>query len=130
MVEAFREVCDACPALRVSLEFKPTDENTRFFAVPSTGAALLLVKDIDRPNMGLTIDVGHCLAAGENPAQSVAMVGVRKVTTNLTQRQRNERTNERTSRASWPYRLCLVDCAASFSDHTMRHTCVSCVTVF
>ncbi len=75
VVEAFQEVCDACPRLRVSLEFKPTDENTRFFAVPSTGAALLLVQDIARPNMGLTIDVGHCLAAGENPAQSVAMVG-------------------------------------------------------
>ena len=28
-----------------------TDENTRFFAVPSTGAALLLVNDIDRPNV-------------------------------------------------------------------------------
>lgn len=75
VVEAFQEVCDACPTLRVSLEFKPTDENTRFFAVPSTGAALLLVHKIARPNMGLTIDVGHCLAAGENPAQSVAMVG-------------------------------------------------------
>ncbi|KAJ1640059.1 xylose isomerase-like protein, partial [Pavlovales sp. CCMP2436] len=60
---------------QVSLEFKPTDENTRWFAVPSTGAALLLVRDIDRNNMGLTIDLGHCLAAGENPAQSIAMVG-------------------------------------------------------
>mmetsp|Transcript_8911 Transcript_8911/g.17438 ORF Transcript_8911/g.17438 Transcript_8911/m.17438 type:complete len:145 (+) Transcript_8911:167-601(+) len=38
---------------------------------------MLLVQDIDRPNMGLTLDVGHCLAAGENPAQSVAMVGAR-----------------------------------------------------
>ena len=27
--------------------------------------------------MGLTLDVGHCLAAGENPAQSAAMVGAR-----------------------------------------------------
>ena len=27
--------------------------------------------------MGLTIDFGHCLAAGENPAQSAAMVGSR-----------------------------------------------------
>jgi len=74
VVDAFSEVCDAYPSLRVSLEYKPTDENTRFFAVPSTGSALLLVRDIDRPNMGLTMDVGHCLAAGENPAQSVAMV--------------------------------------------------------
>ena len=27
--------------------------------------------------MGLTLDVGHCLAAGENPAQSAALVGSR-----------------------------------------------------
>lgn len=77
VVDAFREVCDAYPHIKVSLEFKPTDENTRFFAVPSTGAALLLVEEIDRPNMGLTIDFGHCLAAGENPAQSAALVGSR-----------------------------------------------------
>mmetsp|Transcript_39287 Transcript_39287/g.97325 ORF Transcript_39287/g.97325 Transcript_39287/m.97325 type:complete len:708 (-) Transcript_39287:172-2295(-) len=75
VVDGFRAVCDAHPELKVSLEFKPTDENTRWFAVPSTGAALLLVRDIDRNNMGLTIDLGHCLAAGENPAQSIAMVG-------------------------------------------------------
>mmetsp|Transcript_9701 Transcript_9701/g.24880 ORF Transcript_9701/g.24880 Transcript_9701/m.24880 type:complete len:681 (-) Transcript_9701:510-2552(-) len=75
VVEAFREVCDAYPQIKVSLEFKPTDENTRFFVVPSSGAALLLANEIDRPNFGLTLDFGHCLAAGENPAQSAAMVG-------------------------------------------------------
>jgi len=75
LVVAFREVCDAHPDLRVSLEYKPTDENTRFFAVPSAGAALLLCQEVDRENFGLTLDLGHCLAAGENPAQSVAMAG-------------------------------------------------------
>ncbi|CAK0890887.1 unnamed protein product [Prorocentrum cordatum] len=75
IVDAFQKVCSAYPDLLVSLEFKPTDENMRFFAVPSTGAAMLLVRDIDCPNMGLTLDFGHCLAAGENPAQSAAMVG-------------------------------------------------------
>lgn len=75
LVEAFRECCDAFPDIKFSLEFKPTDENTRFFTVPSTGAALLLVKEIDRPNMGLTLDVGHMLMAGENPGHSIAMVG-------------------------------------------------------
>jgi len=75
LVEAFQECCDAYPDIKFSLEFKPTDENTRFFTVPSTGAALLLVKDIDRPNMGLTLDVGHMLMAGESPGQSIAMVG-------------------------------------------------------
>jgi sugar/nucleoside kinase (ribokinase family)/sugar phosphate isomerase/epimerase len=75
IVEAFQECCDAYPGIKWSLEFKPTDENTRFFTVPSTGAAMLLLKDIDRPNMGLTLDMGHMLMAGENPGQSIAMVG-------------------------------------------------------
>ena len=44
-------------------------------AVPSTGAALLLANQVDRPNFGLTLDIGHMLMAGENPAQSVALVG-------------------------------------------------------
>lgn len=81
----------------MSLEFKPTDEATRFSIVPSTGAALLLTRDVNRPNFGLTLDVGHLLMAGENPAQSVAMVGaagklfgmqVRKDSNNL-QRKNN-----------------------------------------
>jgi sugar phosphate isomerase/epimerase len=42
--------------------------------VPSTGAACLLVQQVNRTNMGLTLDFGHLLAAGENPAQSLALV--------------------------------------------------------
>jgi sugar/nucleoside kinase (ribokinase family)/sugar phosphate isomerase/epimerase len=75
LVQAFQECCDAFPDIKWSLEFKPTDENTRFFTVPSTGAAMLLVKEIDRPNMGLTLDMGHMLMSGENPGQSISMVG-------------------------------------------------------
>jgi sugar phosphate isomerase/epimerase len=78
LVEAFQEICDAHPSIKFSLEYKPTDENTRFFTVPTTAAALLLVDEIDRENMGLTMDVGHMLMAGENPGQSIAMVGKRK----------------------------------------------------
>jgi len=75
LVEAFRECCDAFPDIKFSLEYKPTDENTRFFTVPSTGAAMLLVSHVDRPNFGLTLDVGHMLMSGENPGQSIAMAG-------------------------------------------------------
>jgi len=74
MVEGFREVCDEFENVKVSLEYKPTDENTRFFIVPSTGAALKLCSDVDRPNFGLTLDFGHCLMSGESPAQSATMV--------------------------------------------------------
>mmetsp|Transcript_17380 Transcript_17380/g.47446 ORF Transcript_17380/g.47446 Transcript_17380/m.47446 type:complete len:725 (+) Transcript_17380:126-2300(+) len=75
LVEAFRECCDAFPHIKFSVEYKPTDENTRFFAVPSTGAAMLLVSHVDRENFGLTLDVGHMLMSGENPGQSIAMAG-------------------------------------------------------
>eukprot|EP00434_Breviolum_minutum_P020863 symbB.v1.2.018403.t2/scaffold1435.1/size118962/8 len=81
-VEAFREVLDssACRDKKVSLEFKATDEISRFAIVPSTGAALLFVREVQgklaRPSLlRLTLDVGHLLMAGENPAQSVAMAG-------------------------------------------------------
>lgn len=51
------------------------DPSSRYSIVPSTGAALLLVSHVDRSNFGLTLDFGHLLLAGENPAQSVALVG-------------------------------------------------------
>ena len=41
--------------------------------VGSTAAALLLISEVKRKNFGLTLDLGHSLMAGENPAQSVAM---------------------------------------------------------
>lgn len=78
MVQAFQRCCDAFPQIKFSLEFKPTDENTRFFLVPSTGTALLLCTDVQRDNFGLTMDIGHMLMAGENPAQSIALVAQHK----------------------------------------------------
>jgi hypothetical protein len=78
-VIAFQEICDEFPSIRFSLQYNPTDENTRFFTVPTTGAAILLpvVQDVDRLNLpvGLTLDVGQMLKVGENPGQSIAMMG-------------------------------------------------------
>ena len=37
-----------------------------------------MVLEVDRENMGLTLDFGHCLMAAENSAQSVALVGKHK----------------------------------------------------
>jgi hypothetical protein len=43
-VESYRAVCDACPDIKVSLEFKPTDEAARFSITGSTGEALLMAQ--------------------------------------------------------------------------------------
>lgn len=73
-VEALRQVASACPpGVRVSLEPKPTDAVTRWSIAPNTAAALLLVREVDLPGVGLTLDFGHMLAAGENPAASIAL---------------------------------------------------------
>ncbi len=74
VVAAFREVCDAFPRLKISLEPKPT-EPRRYFIHNTTGAALLLVQAVERENLGITLDFGHCLMSGENPAQAAALVG-------------------------------------------------------
>jgi sugar/nucleoside kinase (ribokinase family)/sugar phosphate isomerase/epimerase len=64
-----------CRAHRVSFEFKPTDPSARFSTVANTHAALSLVREVARPKrFGLTLDIGHLLAAGENPAQSASAV--------------------------------------------------------
>jgi ribokinase len=62
-----------CRAHRVSFEFKPTDASARFATVSNTHAALALAREVARPGrFGLTLDLGHLLAAGENPAQSAS----------------------------------------------------------
>jgi len=94
VVLALREICDKHPKTKVSLEFKPTDENTRFFAVPSTGAAVLLTKEVARSNFGLTLDFGHCLMAGENPAQSAAMMQQLPTPPHLKEQQQNQNQNQ------------------------------------
>ena len=74
-VRGYREVSERCAkvGVRVSIEFKPTDEAARQSVIPTTGAALLLVREVGVDTFGLTLDFGHLLAAGENPAQSFAL---------------------------------------------------------
>ena len=80
-VSAFTSLADGCASyggggkggVRVSVEWKPTDPASRFSVVPSTGAALLLAAQVGRRNFGVTLDAGHLLLGGENPAQAVAL---------------------------------------------------------
>jgi sugar phosphate isomerase/epimerase len=74
MALSLRQARAACPAaIGLSLEWKPTDGAARFSFVPNTASALLLVQQAG-PGVGVTLDAGHALAAGENPAQSAALL--------------------------------------------------------
>ncbi len=72
MVEAVREICDYAPDLKIALEFKLREPRNRC-TLDTAGSTLLLAKDVDRPNVGLTVDLGHVFQAGQNIAQVVEM---------------------------------------------------------
>jgi xylose isomerase len=71
-VEGFRAVGDSLPELFVSLEYKPI-EPRRFYAASDMGTSMLIVRDVDLPNVGVTLDFAHSLMAGENPAHAAAL---------------------------------------------------------
>jgi xylose isomerase len=73
-VEAMREVADHNPEIDVSIEYKPNEPRS-FSLMPSVASALLAIREIDRPNLGVTLDFAHVLFAGEMPAFAATLAG-------------------------------------------------------
>ncbi len=72
-IEGVKQCCLHSPDVKISIEYKPREP--RNFSYPSTAATtLLMVKEINEPNCGVTIDYGHSTAAKENVAESVAII--------------------------------------------------------
>ena len=74
LIQATRECADYKPEVKICIEYKIKEPRTHIF-VSTVGKALLLVKEVDRGNVGVLVDAGHALAAGENPAESIALLG-------------------------------------------------------
>jgi xylose isomerase len=72
-IEAMREVADHNPAIDVSIEYKPNEPRS-FSLMPNATSTLLAIRDIDRPNLGVTLDFAHVLYADEMPACAAALV--------------------------------------------------------
>ena len=71
-LECLAQVCDHDPSLDVSLEYKP-NEPRAFSLMPDLATNLLALKELRRPNTGITLDFCHVLFAGEIPAQSAQL---------------------------------------------------------
>ena len=67
LVHAFQEVCDYAPDLLVSIEYKPYEERAYAF-IDSMGVTGMMLNDINRDNIGVTLDYCHMLMKHENPA--------------------------------------------------------------
>ncbi|MEW5815763.1 MAG: TIM barrel protein, partial [Spirochaetota bacterium] len=73
LVEGLLECADYNPAVRIAVEYKAKEPRTHCF-VGSLAKALLLVKEVNRKNVGVNLDAGHALLGYESMAESTALL--------------------------------------------------------
>jgi xylose isomerase len=71
-LEAISEVADHDRAVDISIEYKPNEPRS-FALMPDVATTLLAIKDINRKNLGVTLDFAHVLYAGEMPAHAATL---------------------------------------------------------
>lgn len=71
--EVFDSICGHNRDVKVCIEYKWNDPRTRCL-LASAGETLSFCQNVDADNLGVTLDIGHSLLAGERPAQSVALL--------------------------------------------------------
>lgn len=72
-IAAMDEVARHNPAIDISIEYKPNEPRS-FSLMPDVATTLLALKEINRPNTGVTLDFAHVLYADEMPAHAAALV--------------------------------------------------------
>ena len=72
-VAAIAEVADHNPDIDISIEYKP-NEPRAFSLMPDVGTTLLATKEVNRSNVGVTLDFAHVLYADEMPAHAAHLV--------------------------------------------------------
>ena len=70
LVRAFQRICDASD-VPVSIEYKPYEERVHAF-IDSFGTTVSMIQDVNRDNLGVTLDFCHMLMKKENPAFAAA----------------------------------------------------------
>ncbi|WP_165213338.1 sugar phosphate isomerase/epimerase family protein [Streptococcus tangpeifui] len=76
LVKAYQEICDYAPDLKISIEYKPYEERAYAF-VDSMGITGMLLNEVNRKNIGVTLDYCHMLMKHENPAFAADIFGSR-----------------------------------------------------
>jgi xylose isomerase len=71
--ETIREAASCNPRVRICLEYKWNDPRARCL-LGNAGETLAFCQRVGMPNVGVTLDFGHSIQAGERPAQSAVML--------------------------------------------------------
>ena len=72
-ISAMAEVADHNREIDVAIEYKPNDPRA-YSLMPDIGTTLLATKELDRHNVGVTLDFAHVLQADEMPAYAASLV--------------------------------------------------------
>jgi sugar phosphate isomerase/epimerase len=73
IIEGTLECAEHVSEVKLVLEYKPKEPRTHCF-IATVGKTLLLIGQVNKPNVGAMIDVGHALMAYENIAESAALL--------------------------------------------------------
>jgi len=71
-IEGMQAAADYNPEIKLGFEPKPFEPRS-YSTISTVSKSLLMIRDVDRKNVGLNIDVGHMLYAHENLGESVAL---------------------------------------------------------
>lgn len=74
LVNAYREICDYAPDMKISIEYKPFQPRGYSF-IDSMGQTGMMIQDVNRENLGVTLDYCHMLMKHENPAFAADIFG-------------------------------------------------------
>src|SRR5581483_8466577 len=73
IIEGTIECAEHLPEIKIVIEYKPKEPRTHCF-IGTVGNTLLLLQQVNKPNVGAMIDVGHALMAYEDAAESAALL--------------------------------------------------------
>lgn len=72
IIKGIREVADYAPDIKISIEYKPYEERN-FAMIDSTGMTLYLIDEVNRENVGCTLDFCHMLMKHDSPSYGLAL---------------------------------------------------------
>lgn len=72
-LESVKAVVSHRPDVRLCLEYQPHEPHARIM-LNNVGKVLHVCAEVDAPNLGANLDVGHSFAAGEFPAEAATLL--------------------------------------------------------
>jgi len=75
LINGIKECAEYEPKVRLAVEYKIKEPRTHII-LGTVGTSLYLCQKVGMPNVGITLDTGHCFMANENPAEAAVMLSM------------------------------------------------------